>query len=431
MGSALTFHLLHRTCTQEDSIKHRQPNDEMEKTYNELRENCRQYIKKFDRNFENNDSTEEQNEKDRRQGTHLSLLFWRLRVDNVRREYFNKNRDYVDTFNALMDVTIPETARSHGPPRPLVPIDATCQSSSEIPPQLLQWWTEPRESTRPLSEIETKMLSMRAENFASLFHSARHARFFIITGLWKNSYQGFKDVQRELSGLREDLFRRRLDISVEDKIWHSADELHKIMTGMYNECVRHWFYIWGELDLHGVTIQDAITLIGEALNSKDKDEIRIVSGQRPHGGSDHVSRGSLFSLLNTVFRSQHAEWTLEETEDYLNLKRRVDRIIETERITCRFFTEYAAVSIVRRASVWPSLEEASGSFRGWRPSRPDRNRSGPRRPQASSSATAVPQENVTEVPGPRRSPSRVRRMFVGANPMRFFGNSRRNPFSRP
>lgn len=165
---------------------------------------------------------------------------------------------------------------------------------------------------------------------------------------WDYSYRGFRDAQREMGRLRDDISRGEFQEGISK---YSLDYLKKRLNDMLLRSVQEWYLKWGELDLHRLSFRDAVEMIKKLLIQPPWREMRIVAGQRSHRGEDHHSEGVLYSLLHRIFRRPEEQRGEVEPELGSGQERSIrdcQRYIRENDVTFKFFSNGAAVHLKKK-----------------------------------------------------------------------------------
>ncbi|PXF43471.1 hypothetical protein BWQ96_06764 [Gracilariopsis chorda] len=159
---------------------------------------------------------------------------------------------------------------------------------------------------------------------------------------WNSSYDGFCSVRNEIAELREAVFHgNSSDVprSREQELFRS------LLNRMLRSNAKEWFSVWGELDLHRLSPNDALELLHRCVCTWMWDEVKIISGQRAHCG-DHISKGIMFNLIHSITgRAIPDSKTFDDNR--LQLINEARLFIQRQRIEVSFYSSEGALYLKR------------------------------------------------------------------------------------
>lgn len=272
---------------------------------------------------------------------HMYLNFIFNHSSKLITECFRRNDcDYADTYDFLV------LKSGHGTPG-----TSLRRTSISLAPLSL---STTRVHENSISKISRQKLS-RAEGLIDTWTAHRQQYQVLDEDFWSlqwgASYNGFKDLHRELCHLRDDIHQGKLEEGISR---YGLPYLRKNLNEMAISSVRSWYKKWGELDLHRLSSKDAVDIIRRFLRQPPWKEMRIVAGQRTHVGKDHDSGGVLYCLLHTIFGDEEAESRTNESMSRESFSDCVDAIYDCRRyimdnnVHVTFYSSGAAVLLRKR-----------------------------------------------------------------------------------
>lgn len=222
------------------------------------------------------------------------------------------------------------------------PCPVASRHSKEFVPRMAQLTDTGHFGSDVGHDMSEKKRSVRAEELLYSFQNRTCSSREYWERMWGDEYEGFREVQKEVGVLRDDIVKGKIR---EDVCRHSLGYLRKHLNYMVRSSVGEWYKKWGELDLHRLSTRDAVELIHGHLKQPPWSEMRIVAGQRPHDGDDHQSEGILYDLIHCMFGDGGIYCDSGYTEEQVEMIKDIRRYARENRIAHCFYSNEAAVHL--------------------------------------------------------------------------------------
>lgn len=205
--------------------------------------------------------------------------------------------------------------------------------------KLIDGWDEAMHQAQVLTEQFIETLDRESGNLREFW-----------TEKWNGSCQGFRTIRHEMAELREIVFHGNASDVPRSR---EQEMFRSLLNRMLRSNAREWFSVWGELDLHRLSPNDALDLLHRCVCTWIWDEVKVVSGQRAHQG-DHISKGVLFNLIHSITGRAVPDSTKFDA-NRIQLINETRLFIQREEIEVSYYSSEAALYLKRSKKSQKSL----------------------------------------------------------------------------